>query len=627
MLIRYPYKDQWYELESTELKKTPNGRNILDFYNQEYVPNPLSYFRPHGLAWSAKKRPAGDTGHFYEPADYPQEWDNDGAALCNDRDHDLVMLVAPSKTGKSHMAAASVMYRSIPCDKDWHCFQYHHVKWYPWDGPKLVRIFSFEWRNVADVWKRYRELIPRKELGKYAPRWGKYEGEKGKGMNIEDALKAGRAKDIELACGTVLSFNCYSQGDTASEGYEVDIAHFDEQPDKGTWNGYLRGSQTRGDYTPALFSMTPRVLRNRPADTGAAGFVFREVVPQCKSPESTLTMIQLYLSVEATPDAIVSVRKKRASFDRWVNPKFERDDKDTREGLARHYGIPEVGGGSVIDNYFPQHHLIPLNVLDMENKIVMEATKYRGMDHGRNRPMACSWGMVFPWGQLLIYREYYQPGKIISYHAKQIVEMSGNKRVTAGNRSDQDSGEVFKLYDEVFVREHFEASVMDSRSFATGSDETNRTLGEVYQDWGLECHAAKGNRNDVLVPQMRVWFALNEKEEHMMHHFWKRKMIPEDKYREWLSERGGVWWNAPKIYFLVCLRKTREQLVLWVNDPKTGKPRAEDDHIPGGSLKYMIAEDPQYSRRQWLDGKHEGDPWGEREADNPMEGRSFVPRG
>ena len=635
MKIKYPHGGVWHEYDTLELKKTPMGRNIYDFYYEQYLPNPLSFFLPHGVPWASGVRHVGDTGHTYTKANYPAEWGNDGVAYVNDWEHDICMLVAPSKTGKSIQTVGKVGLYTCLTDESWHCFHHHNLKYVNFGGGKLFRVFSFSWDNVADLWKRYRELLPRDELGQYSPRWGSLEGEKGAQKNL--SFGDGRPKEIVLQKSeSVLSFNCYTQSDVHSEGFEADGADFDEQADAKTWNGFLRGCQTRGDYTPAWFAMTPRVMKGREADTGAAGFIKRELWDGANT--AGLTIAKYHLSIDSTPDAIITPKKKRASYHKWADPKVDRSEHDARAGLARHWGIWEVGGGSVIDNYFPQHHLIPARALDMNHKIVGDATKYRGMDHGLNRPMACVWGMVFPWGQLLIYREYYQERKTIPYHARQIIELSGNTHKRRQDWEDPDTGEVFKTFAEECVAEHYESSVMDSRSFASPSSESARTMGEVYQAWGLDDLApAKGYKNEIIVPDMKVWFDLNEKEPHLMHNFWLRNMIDEALYKEWLNGRKGVWWNGPKIYFLTSLRKTREEMVLWVNDPKTGKPKSDHDHIPGGALKYMLAEgeDLRYWGNRWKgDGGDGSDPWGERDQEPDAEaqqdeswtGRSFVPR-
>jgi hypothetical protein len=49
---------------------------------------------------------------------------------------------------------------------------------------------------------------------------------------------------------------------------------------------------------------------------------------------------------------------------------------------------------------------------------------HRGMDHGDASPTACLWTAVNREGDIFVFREYYQPDKLISYHRSAISSLS-----------------------------------------------------------------------------------------------------------------------------------------------------------------------------------------------------------
>lgn len=97
---------------------------------------------------------------------------------------------------------------------------------------------------------------------------------------------------------------------------------------------------------------------------------------------------------------------------------------------------------------------------------------YRGIDHGRANPTACTWWKCFPghgtaeWegrifpvdGDLYCYREYYEPGLTIARNASAIVKASG--------------------------REEYIASVIDPSTNARLADQEH-TIKKEYERWGL----------------------------------------------------------------------------------------------------------------------------------------------
>jgi len=62
------------------------------------------------------------------------------------------------------------------------------------------------------------------------------------------------------------------------------------------------------------------------------------------------------------------------------------------------------------------------------------AMLYRILDHGESSPTCVLWGAAFN-KQLFIYREYYQPNRLISHHRKAIEELSQGENYV-GNFAD-----------------------------------------------------------------------------------------------------------------------------------------------------------------------------------------------
>lgn len=54
-------------------------------------------------------------------------------------------------------------------------------------------------------------------------------------------------------------------------------------------------------------------------------------------------------------------------------------------------------------------------------------TLHRVLDHGDASPTACGWFAVDRSGNVIFYREYYKPNQLISYHRREITELSRNE--------------------------------------------------------------------------------------------------------------------------------------------------------------------------------------------------------
>lgn len=84
------------------------------------------------------------------------------------------------------------------------------------------------------------------------------------------------------------------------------------------------------------------------------------------------------------------------------------------------------------------HYLSPSGILQpsprLLEQIKTKGNLFRVMDHGEASPTCCLWFAAL-WGVYICYREYYAPGKVISYHRKRIEELSVGEEYS-GNYAD-----------------------------------------------------------------------------------------------------------------------------------------------------------------------------------------------
>ena len=574
--VFYECGDKWFRVEEEGYGKihdlSSSETDSVKQYLEVYDRNRLSFLLPHG----------------------------GGKKFINDYTNQICLLTAPTRTGKTYIGASFSCLRLIKCDPSWHTFQHHGVICPDYKGKRRLVFSSYEWTNVQEAWEEYIKLLPREVVGKYLPDWGKYPNEVGKCKPID--LKQGKVSKAVLRDGEEILFRCDKQGTGPFEGQRWDSGHHDEQRQREKFIGYLRGTSNTAGLSQCCFTLTGHVVKERP-DTGSGGWIKKELFDGRYTFGKSIGRYKL--DIASTPDVILSREVKAELKDQWVTQPNKNKDVDTlRKAQARYHGGWESGGGLVIEDYQPQHHNIPHSVVDFRKRIFKDATLYRAIDHGLKRPCACVWAMVFSWGDVLVFREYFEPGKSIPYHAKKLIEMSNNERKKVDDYYDFDIGESFDAYSEVHCGEVYASSVLDSRSFASPAQESDRQMGQLYNHYGLECVASKGHRNEKLVPIMEAYFALDPQRTHLMHQLFTRNYIDPDTYRVWLKARDGEIKNAPSVYFTDDLIKTPEELTSWAVGPN-GAPKSENDHIAGGALKYLLAEDPVYYGSMWRDTEEE----------------------
>jgi len=197
-MIRIP--DQGYG-EPIEL--SPSDAQDVKQFLELYERNRMSFFLPHG-----PKKGGG--------LDFINDWENE---IC--------MLTAPTRTGKSCHGNIFAATRTMRCDPNWHCFQHHGMEYHDYRGARRLVISSYEWTNVQELWEEYLKWLPREQVGKYLPDWGKFKDETGKPRPVD--LKQGKISKIKLKDGTEILFRCDKQSQGPWEGQRWDEGHFDEQ--------------------------------------------------------------------------------------------------------------------------------------------------------------------------------------------------------------------------------------------------------------------------------------------------------------------------------------------------------------------------------------------------------------
>jgi hypothetical protein len=546
-----PLKGQWQIIADRYLREIDTSNHKLyiawDDYISRVQKNPLSFFLPHGA-----KRKDGT---------------NDGLAFINDTENDLIILTAPEQTGKSIHGAAFICFRTLPCAKDWLCFTHHGVKHHEWKGPRQVIIASYSWDEVSTVWNTYKKIMPREILGPYSPNWGAFRGEHG---NQKELTFGNATKRLKWhGCGTEFIFLSYVQSITHWTGKQADEVHLDEQADEEKVDQVTSRQRTRGGKDgppPIICTLTGHQVKDRP-DTGAAGWMKRKIIDRGITKGRKVALYKI--TIPSVPDAIMSKKAKEAARIQWVvEPKKFNDEKKIREAEAKYHGGWEVGGGLVLSEWNPDFHWIsPFDIWKFK------PTLYRMIDHGQN-PCACGLFAVMPWGDTIMFQEYYVFGKNIYDNARGIVEMCGNEVIKA---QWDDEG---KILEEVFKKMDFRASEMDSRSFNKKADESNKPIGRVYNESGLFCTPASGKHDKAkdehgLITLLKEALAVRPEEIHIDYRL-GRARPPEKKSM-----------GAPKFYIFNNCKNFRMEVETCI-----GK-KNEADHLISVT-KFAFATDRPY---------------------------------
>jgi len=576
MEYKLPVYGQWEQFTDADIAKLrKSGKNKdaddLEHMITAYEQNPLSFFRPHGIPWCNQVRERAEGRVIFPLSEYSSKYENDGAAFLNDWTNDVVMLLAPNQTGKTVLGTIFTALRVIKCEQHWSIFQDNHVQFHEWRGPKIWIVASYSWDNVTTVWNRYKTFLPRSELLRYSPQWGKYENERGsqKELNFGD----GRPKSIQLGGGSKIVFLCYTQQQMHWEGFESDGLHADEQIPKEKFIGWSRSTTTRGDYTPVCMTMTGHVLPDRP-DTGAGGWLKHQMWDGYDTTGKSIG--RYHLSIDSTPEVIIGKKKRKQLYDQWANPDKLRNEKDARAAVARYWGGWEEGSGLVFDEWDRNTHVIP--PLWKDDKTPRDWTKWRVIDYGDNGVTCCSWWAVSPKQFAICYRILYERGMLISEVAKEVIHRSHNEQVDTGTKVREKTGLVYSIFKEEQIGEVFYNSLLDSRSAA--QDHQGPTLLELFSYYGLELTPACGQKNVIQIPRFKDWLAIDRSKPHIT-----RK-----------NKDGTPYMGAPRVYFFEGQTEYGvieiESLERDKNDPSKIAAR-QDDHFCD-TAKYWASDSPAY---------------------------------
>ena len=521
---------------ATMEKDGKDGKGWADWLRHEiteYEKNPLSRFLAHGIPWHQGKMVLAGGRVEFPKSTYPKEWGNDGVAFLNDWSSDIACMVGPNQQGKSVIGTIWSALRLGPCDPEWPIFTQNHVEYHEFTGPKTWAVYSYSWDNVATVWKRYQEFLPREWLGPYSINWGKYPGENGRPRRLN--LKTGGTQIVPLLCGSSLRFGSYIQAQYFHEGYTSDGLHADEQITSEVMTGWQRSTTTRGDYTPACMTLTGHAVEGRP-DTGMSGAVYQDIIVpstrKIKDPETgkkrfsgrcKYGSVGLYhLSVDSTPTSIVSVRKKHALSLRWAAEKdddgqvIERNRKDERAAIARYWGGWEPGAGLCFGPDVWQRELHVINPLWADDACPAHYTKWRVVDYCDKQTTACPWFAVgpirLPNGQVIIaafmYRLLYEKDLLVAEAARLMIEMSHNQQVEEGDQEDERTGERLKRYRERQCKEEIFCDLVDSRmgSQRHGGEQ----IIDMFIRYGLQNMApSSGTKNEHQIPALKDWMRVD----------------------------------------------------------------------------------------------------------------------
>jgi len=367
---------------------TENELKFMELRREAAIDNPLRFFLPHGLEWSAEDRVLANGRVVIPPACYDKAFGNDGVGFLSDRDHPLKIFMAPRKTGKSIQGAVAMALHMFKCDPEWEIFTEHGVACPEWRGPQQSVIASLMPMNLGELWNAYLEVVPRNLLGRYAPNYGTREGEQGTQKII--SFRDTRPRAMDFTDGNRGLFLTYNQKLANWLNFKAGLMHADEQQGLEHLMAFLNGATTMGDYTPIICSLSGFRIPERP-DTGAGGLMHKMWTGSDTVGFSEEQIGRYSTSITQVPDCIIHPKRKKQLYDAYANPEIQRSQQAERHGLAVFYGGWEVGGGLMFSEFSRRTHIIdPL--WDVNLKPPREVTLHRSCDHGEKaRWRALGW--------------------------------------------------------------------------------------------------------------------------------------------------------------------------------------------------------------------------------------------
>lgn len=498
-----------------------------------------------------------------------------GHDFVNDYKSDLCMLLAGNQLGKTFHMLAWVMMRMLKVDPSWPCFTMHgdlSLKVPEWRGAQIGMIASYEWSHIVrNIWPKFSILMPEYELEEYSAHWNPREkGSKRKKPNFGSG-----SPSVELKhSGGRVDFGAYHQGQVAFESTTYQVVGGDEQMPEGIFDATITRGTTADNFQIGI-SATPHRVEGQP-ETGAGTFMHRLVMGV--NTKGIKTGVY-HIAINEVPDVIISPKKKKEAYVRnIVEPEASGKRARIEAGKSRYHGTFESPEGLVYDNWSHSLHVIdPI-------KIPSDWTRFRSFDPGETKPSGCLWAAMAPWGDLVFYREYYESGAGMRGDAKNIIELSGNRRLKVDSVEDEDGG-VTAIFEEQYDSEVYDICVMDGRAFSQPAKEEGVKQSQVYADMGLDCQQGSGMRNETAVPIVKDWLEPIEGRTHIMVRLGLVKHV--------LDPDGKPVTSAPRTYVTSDLVHFITEIEGYINDPKTGRPVDKDDHLMC-CAKYMLLKGPRY---------------------------------
>jgi hypothetical protein len=578
MIKAVPVKGEWVSTSRSKLAAMKPGlREFVTERMVEFEKNPLRFFLPHGVARHTKTKVYAGGRIKLPPSDYPDKYKNDGMAFVNDRVSPYAFLLASRKTGKSIHGAAKMSFELCECEPDWECFTEHGIDYREWDGPTIAVVASFGQANLKDLWHVYKEVLPRRELGCFAPDWGKFSGETGgaRDLNFGD----GRPKEFVLAYSkSRIIFLSYTQQQHIWESFKAKHLHADEQIRINLLRAWEDGSSTFGDFTQAIFTLSGFMLDERPEDTGASG----PLKPIWDGRTHGGKKVGRYnLDVESTPTAILSEAKKKERYDRYVNPEIERSARDSRRALAVYYPGWEPGGALLFgpDVWDREVHMI--KPLWEDDKAPADWTKWRVIDYADKRVTCCSWWAVGP-EFAVCYRLLYEEEMLVHQSAKEIIERSHNRQVKAGVERDIEVGATYDRWVESQCGEQYYTSMIDPRAAKWRKD--THTVAELFGRYGIEnLIEASTEWNENQIPNLKDLLRIDRTRPHPFNN----------------GEDGKPLMGASNLYFfdIPCMRPAIDEIEGLPEDKSVEGHKVFDKSYPHDfvdTAKYFASDNPRY---------------------------------
>lgn len=487
----YPRAGKWETITSQELERARKAgmenevEAILEEY-RAYEKNPLAHFLPHGVAWHKHEKAYAEGRIILPPSKYPREYKNDGVAFQNDWEHDYIMLKASRKTGKTYAGAVKMGLWMLKLDPDWPCFSGRGgwlLNWREWRGPQQVIVSSFGTQNLAEVWNTYLKVWPREELGAWAPGYPRTDlGEPAGGRPRHIAFGDGRPKSFTpQKSGGRIIFLLYTQMQHVWMNFRASGWHADEQPQMDRLDAFESGA-SNVDYSPIFFTWSGFKLKDRP-DTGMAGGMYQIWTGKDLHGKTEEQIGRYNLDVESTPDEIFPARKKKQMYDKFANPEIERSRRTERLGLAVYYPGDEPGAGLCFGPDVWDRRIHIIDPLWADDQAPRGWTKWRIIDYADTKTTCVLWGAVGP-KFAVIYRVLYEQGMTVYQTARKIIEMSHNQMIEIGLEENEETGAIYRTYEEIQSGEEYYCDIIDRR-MGSNKKQGIRII-ELFRAYGLD---------------------------------------------------------------------------------------------------------------------------------------------